>query len=228
MKLSAHQPQYLPWPGFFHKLAQSDTFVFLDSVQYKKREFQNRNKILSAKGPLWLTVPVITKGKYYQLIKDVEIDNSVNWKKDHFGSLRANYSRAPYFKEHEAFFSSVYSKEWLKLAELNVYIIMYILNYLELPVKVLFESALAPEGLKTARLIELCKKTHASVYLSGQGAKDYLEEAGFKEAGLVLEYQQFEHPVYEQVFPGFVPRLSILDLLFNKGKESIKLIKGRG
>ncbi len=225
MKLSAHQPQYLPWLGYFHKLAQSDIFVFLDNVQYKKREFQNRNKILTSSGPLWLTVPVRTRGKFEQLIKDVEIDNSVDWRKAHFESIRNNYGRAPFFKEHEPFFTSVYKKEWLKLAELNIYIVIYILSYLEIPVKVVFESALAAEGVKTARLVSICKKNKASIYLSGAGAKDYLEEEQFKEAGINLEYQVFKHPVYPQLLPGFVPDLSVIDLLFNRGKESIKIIR---
>jgi len=222
--LSVHQPQYLPWLGFFNKLAKSDYFIFLDNVQYKKREFQNRNMILTARGPLRLTVPVKTKGKYTQLVKDVEVDNSENWRKDHFESLRSNYCKAPFFKEHEVFFNSVYSKEWLKLSELNIYITMYVISYLQLPVKVLFESALAVEGLKTDRIINLCRKTGATVYLSGQGAKDYLEETKFKENKIRLEYQDFKHPVYEQLHPGFVPCLSIVDLLFNKGKESAKII----
>jgi hypothetical protein len=226
MKLAVHQPQYLPWSGYFHKLAQCGTFVFLDNVQYKKREFQNRNKILTSTGPLWLTVPVKTKGKYTQLLNEVEIDNSENWRKDHFESLRSNYAKAPFFKEHEAFFASVYAKEWVRLVDLNVFIILYIISYLEIPVKVLFASALATEGVKTGRLISLCKKTDASVYLSGRGAKVYLEETKFQEAGIVLEYQNYEPSVYPQLVPGFVPYLSVIDLLFNKGKDSIFIIKG--
>lgn len=227
MIVSVHQPQYLPWLGYFHKIAQSEAFVFLDNVQYKKREFQNRNKILTGTGPLWLTVPVKTKGKFDQLIKDVEVDNSENWRKDHFESIRTNYHKAPFFKEHEQFLASVYSKEWHKLMDLNVYIIMYILEYLEIPAKIVFETSLSAEGVKTGRIVSICKKINATVYLSGQGAKDYLEEEEFKTAGIGLEYQAFEHPSYTQLLPGFVSHLSIIDLLFNKGKESVKIIKGQ-
>ncbi|OGF45868.1 MAG: hypothetical protein A2231_07075 [Candidatus Firestonebacteria bacterium RIFOXYA2_FULL_40_8] len=226
MKLSVHQPQYIPWLGYFDKIAKSDAFVFLDNVQYKKREFQNRNKIRTKEGFLWLTVPVMTKGKYDQLIRGVEIDNTENWRKDHFEALRHNYSKAPYYGEHEEFLKNVYSKEWTKLAELNEHIIRYILNYLEIAVPLYTESKLDIEGFKTERLVNICKKLKADVYLSGQGAKDYIEEEKFTAAGIKLEYQEFLHPEYSQVYPGFESRLSILDLLFNKGKESVKIFKG--
>ncbi len=226
MKLSVHQPQYLPWIGYLNKISESDMFIFLDNVQYKKREFQNRNKILTKTGPLWLTVPVKTKGKFDQLIREVEIENADNnWRRDHFESIRSNYCKAPFFKEHEEFLSTLYAKDWPLLSDLSVYITMYIISYLELPVKIEFESKLGVPGMRTERIINLCKKTNASIYLSGQGAKDYLDEARFKDEGIGLEYQQFAHPVYQQLLPGFVSHLTVFDLLMNKGKESISIIK---
>ncbi|OGF51209.1 MAG: hypothetical protein A2044_06805 [Candidatus Firestonebacteria bacterium GWA2_43_8] len=225
MKLSVHQPQYIPWLGYIDKLAKSEAFVFLDNVQYKKREFQNRNKIRTKEGFLWLTVPVVTKGKYDQLIREVEIDNSENWRKNHFEALRHNYGKAPFYPEHEKFLKDIYSKEWKKLSELNMYIVKYILDYLGIQIPLYLESELAIEGVKTDRLVNICKKLKADIYLSGQGAKDYIEEGKFAAAGIKLEYQEFEHPVYTQVFNGFESHLSVLDLLFNKGRESAKIFK---
>ncbi|MFH1073956.1 MAG: WbqC family protein [Candidatus Firestonebacteria bacterium] len=227
MKLSAHQPQYIPWMGYFDKLAKSDIFVFLDNVQYKKREFQNRNKIRTKESFLWLTVPVLTKGKYEQLIRDVEIDNTENWRKNHFEAIRHNYGKAPFYSEHEEFIRNVYSKSWEKLAELNIYIIKYIMDYLELKVLLYRESELSIEGFKTERLVNICKKLKADIYLSGLGARDYIEEEKFSAASIKLEYQGFQHPVYPQVYGGFETNLSILDLLFNKGKESARMFKKR-
>ena len=226
MKLSVHQPQYIPWLGYFDKLAKSDAFVFLDNVQYKKREFQNRNKIRTKEGFLWLTVPVLTKGKYEQLMREVEIDNTENWRKDHFEALRHNYSKAPFYAEHEGFLKTLYARDWERLAELNICIIKYMLNYLGIDIPLYLESELSTSGFKTDRIVSICRKLKADIYLSGQGARDYLEEEKFTASGIELIYQEFKQPVYSQVYEGFEANLSILDLLFNMGKESANMFAG--
>lgn len=223
MIVSVHQPQYLPWIGYFHKIAHSDVFVFLDNVQYKKREFQNRNKIRAKEGSLWLTVPVITKEKYTQKINDVLIDKTSHWQKKHWQSIEMCYSKAKYFKEHYDFFKDTYEKDWDKLIDINMHVIKYILNCLEINIPVYLETDLNIEGEKTTRIINICKKLNASTYLSGVGAKDYLIEEEFVKAGIKLIYQEFKHPEYTQVYPGFESHLSFIDLLFNCGKESGKI-----
>ncbi|MBI4437191.1 MAG: WbqC family protein [Candidatus Omnitrophica bacterium] len=231
MTFSAHQPQYLPWIGYFDKIAKSDQFVFLDHVQYKKREFQNRNKIRTPRGALWLTVPVITKGRYMQLLKEVQIDNSVDWPKDHWASLKTNYTKAPFFKTYAPFFQETYGRKWESLSELNIHLIRFLLKCFGIATPLLMESHIGTETLSTDRLIELAKKLNATTYLSGSGGKEYLEEGKFEKANIRLMYQTFHHPTYPQLFmkspTDFLPHLSAADLLFNKGGEAKEFFIGR-
>jgi hypothetical protein len=229
MVISVHQPQYIPWLGYFHKILKSDCFVFLDDVQYKTREFQNRNKIRTKDGWIWLTVPVVSKGKGRQKISDVRIDNSFHWRKEHLESLKTFYGRSDYFNDNIDFFDTLYSKEWEKLSELNVAIIEYVLIKLDIKTPVYFESALDIKGTKTDRIIEICAKLKADTYLSGAGGREYLEEDKFRESRIKLEYQNFNHPVYSQQFMkdkcDFLPFMSVLDLLFNEGTKSKEILE---
>ncbi|RJO64259.1 MAG: hypothetical protein C4540_05100 [Candidatus Omnitrophota bacterium] len=228
MILSVHQPHYLPWLGYFHKIASSDCFVFLDCVQYKPREFQNRNKIRTEKGGIWLTVPVQMKHKGRQVIREVLIDNEFPWMRQHARSLQTWYARAPYFNEYFPFFEDLYQKAWEKLTDLNVYIIRHVLTQLSIETPVYFESACDIQGTKTDRIIELCKKMNADTYLSGTGGKEYLEQDKFIKAGITLEYQEFVHPQYRQQFlsrnDDFIPCMAIIDLLFNEGHKSKEIL----
>lgn len=228
MILSVHQPQYLPWLGYFDKIARSDAFVFLDKVQYKHREFQNRNKICTAAGWIWLTVPVITKRSHEQLIDDVLIDNSFRWQEKHWRSIVSNYNNAEFFKDYYGFFEDMYvNKKWEKLCDLNIYQINYFCSCLDIKTKVYFESQLGTSSKSTERIIELCKKTKADIYFSGSGGKGYLDEKRFSDEGIELNYQRFNHPQYKQCFfqsGGFNPYMSVIDLLFNKGANSRKIL----
>jgi len=227
MILSVHQPQYIPWLGYFDKIDKSDCFVFLDTVQYKKREFQNRNKIRTKEGELWLTVPVITKGQRQQSISEVRIDNSFDWRKEHGGSLKNWYGRAACFV---SFFEDIYSRQWERLIDLNFALIEFLLEQFNIDTPVRLESEVGTEAQSTDRIIELCQKLDADTYLSGQGGKNYLEEGKFAEAGIRLAYQHFSHPAYRQLFreneDSFSPNLSAIDLLFNEGKNSLSILKG--
>jgi len=142
MIVSIHQPEYLPWLGFFHKVHQSDIFVLLDNVQYEKNYFQNRNKIRTQSGRTWLTVPVLTKGKSNQQINEVKIDNKSNWSKKHWRSIDLNYKNAPYFDNYREFFFDLYKKEWIKLVDLNETIITYLIKELEIDLKLIKSSEL--------------------------------------------------------------------------------------
>lgn len=230
MILSVHQPQYLPWIGYFHKILKSDIFVFLDCVQYKAREFQNRNRIRTDKGWIWLTVPVITKGKREQKISEVLIDNTYPWQRKHNQSLKVYYGKAEFFEKYYPFFLETYKRNWQRLIDLNVHIIMYLLKELSITTPIYFESEIGTNHTGTERIIQICKKLKADTYLSGTGGKDYLNEARFKEERINLIYQDFKHPIYPQQFmknsQDFIPNLSIIDLLFNVGPESKNLISG--
>ncbi|MBU2540561.1 MAG: WbqC family protein [Candidatus Omnitrophica bacterium] len=227
MIISVHQPQYLPWLGFFDKIDRSDCFVFLDNVQYKKREFQNRNKIRTKDSWIWLTVPVITKGLYTQKINEVEIDNDLDWSNDHLKSIKFNYSRAQFFKVYFEFFQKLYSKKWQRLADLNVFIIKEMLLSLGIRKDIYFESELGIISEKSCRIIDICKRLNADTYFSGEGGRDYLDEKQFEKNSIKLVYQDFAHPEYGQCYGSFVSNMSIIDLLFNQGKNSLEILRGK-
>ena len=219
MIYSVHQPQYLPWLGFFDKINKSDRFVFLDNVQYKHREFQNRNKIRTKDGWMWLTAPVLcSRG---DKIRDIRMDNSRDWRSAHLRSLNSWYAKSDFFKEYFPVFEKLYKKEWNNLFDVNVAITTSMLEIMGIEKKTYFESELATGGEKTTRIINIGKKLGANVYLSGTGGKDYLVEEEFAKAGIKLEYQEFKHPVYKQQYcdseKDFIPFMSAIDMLFNEG-----------
>jgi len=224
MIISVHQPQYIPWLGYFDKIAQSDKFVFLDNVQYKEREFQNRNKIRTKDGSTWLTVPVISKGEGRQKISEVKIDNGIAWQRKHLASLRTSYARAAYFKDYYSYFEEVLGRQWVYLKDLNIEIINFILKKLSIDTSIAFESDLDVVTMSTQRIIDICQKLKADAYLSGSGGKDYLEEELFLKADLKLIYQKFDHPRYQQCYEPFEPYMSIIDLLFNYGEGAKEIL----
>lgn len=229
MILSVHQPQYIPWLGYFDKIAKSDCFVFLDQVQYKPREFQNRNKIHTKNGWIWLSVPVLSKGLGRQRICDVSIDNEFSWQKKHLKSLRVSYAKSKFFSDYLAFFEEVYTRKWERLVDLNVHIINYILKQLTISKPIYFESQLNIANNSTDRIIEICKKLKADTYLSGIGGKEYLQGDKFIKTGIKLIYHDFIHPKYHQQFISddndFMPYMSMLDLLFNEGPRNREILK---
>lgn len=224
MTVSVHQAQYLPWLGYFDKIARSDCFVFLDCVQYKEREFQNRNKIRRKGGWMWLSVPVLARGR--QAINEVAIDNGANWQRQHAGSISTWYGGAAHFGGHFPFFQETYSRQWERLQELNIHIIRYLLEAFDIGTPLVFESGLRTTGTSTLRIIEICKKLHADTYLSGVGGKAYLDERLFEENGIRLRYQEFVHPQYRQRYEPFMPYMSAIDLLFNYGEKSRDILRG--
>ncbi|MFW6129792.1 MAG: WbqC family protein [Atribacterota bacterium] len=215
-----HQPQYMPWLGYIDKIKKCDKFVFLDDVQYKKREYQNRNKIRTPQGSMWLTIPVLVKGKYRQDIKQVKINNSTNWRKDHIKAIKHNYSSAKYFDKYFPQIEKIFSKEYKYLIDINMETIKFMIKAFDIDTEYVFSSELNIKSQRTQRLIDICKKLGADEYLSGQGAKDYMDQELFNKNGIKLRYQEFKHPEYTQNFDGFIPNLSAIDYLFNKKVDS--------
>lgn len=226
MLVTIHQPQYLPYLGYFHKMAQADVFVLLDNVQYKKNEWQNRNKIRTSQGWQWLTVPV--SFKFGDNIDKVRINKSAPWNQEHYKGLALNYQRAPYFKEHEPFLKEVYSRSWESLAELNIYFIKYLARSLEITTRLVRASELSAGGKSTERLINICRELGADTYLSGVGGKEYLDLGKFEHAKIKVKFQNFVHPNYKQVYNGFEAHMSALDLILNQGEKSSAILKGGG
>ena len=223
MIVAVHQPQYLPWLGYFDKIRRADVFCYLNDVQYKKNEWQNRNRIKTAQGWQWMTVPV--RYRFPQKINEVYINNAVEWKKKPLQAMLTNYNRAPYFKQVVAILEDAFSKEWEFVSELNVYLIESLKNMLNLETKKSFcSSDLDLREEPTDRLIDICKALGADTYLAGQGAMEYMDLERFEKNGLKVIVQEFKHPVYPQMFEEFQSHLSIVDLLCNCGPESMNVI----
>ena len=225
MVVSVHQPQYLPWLGYFDKISRSDVFVLLDNTQYKKREFQNRNKIKTPKGALWLTVPVQTKGTRHQKIREIAISNDANWQRKHWQSIEWNYRKAPFFLQYKDEIQALYGSVYDKLNILNQSCVRLLMRLLNISTPIVLESDLDVRLTRTDRIIDICQKVGGTSYLSGTGGKAYLDENLLLKSGIELKYQDYIHPVYSQLFDEFVPYLSVIDLLFNCGKESLKILR---
>lgn len=223
MKIAIHQPQYLPWLGYFDKMDRADVFVLLDDVQYKKNEWQNRNKIRNARSSQWLTVPVLYK--FGQKINEVRISDKEPWRKKHCKSIEANYSRAQYFGRYASFFRESYDKKWELLGDVNMHFIEFIKETLGIETVLVKSSSLGVKGSSTKRLVNICKELKADTYISGAGGKGYLDAELFKNSGIALEFQEYVHPAYEQVFDGFQPYMAAIDLLFCHGKKSLHVIR---
>lgn len=225
MIVSIHQPNFLPWLGYFYKIAKSDIFVLLDNVQYTKNSFINRNMIKTPQGPKWLTVPVKTKGRFGQLIKDVEINNTVDWRKNHLHTLETNYRKARFFEMIIQDLKTIYYIDNCdNLCEFNIRLLKWILSLLKLDKRIVRASELDVEGKSTKLLIDIVKAVGGNVYLSGFGGAKYQDEELFKQSGIELQYYEFKHPVYSQLWSDFIPNLSIIDLLFNYGPTSLDII----
>lgn len=219
MIAAIHQPCYIPWLGYFHKIAGCDLFVFLDSVQYAKNSLTNRNRVKTASGWCWLTVPVQRKSLTDTKICEVEVSNATDWGERHWRTLKQNYAKAEHFDEYRSFFQEALSTRWVHLAELNKYMIRGVCSLLGLEARFVDSSSLDAQGEKTELLVNICREVGADTYLSGRGAKGYMVEERFREAGIALKYQDFVHPEYRQLYGPFIPSLSIVDMLFNEGNS---------
>lgn len=217
------QPMYLPWIGYFGLIDLADTFVFYDDVQFVERSWQRRNKIKMPNNWSWLSVPIIKR--FGQKINEVRINNTLDWRSNHWKSIKHAYNRAKFFDDYADQFEEVYRKEWQYLADLNIYLIKMISSIMDLNSKFILSSQLDAKGSKTDRLINILKNIDADEYISGLAAKAYIDSSRFKEVGINLYWYEFKHPLYQQLYGEFVPYLSIIDLLFNTGNDAIKYIR---
>lgn len=219
MIVAIQQPEHLPWLGFFDKMQQCDLFILLDNVQFKKRYFENRNKILTPNGPQWVTVPVISKGRYTQPINEVEIDNSVNWQRKYLGSIQAAYSKATHFPDFYPKLEAIIMEGYGLLADLNMGLIEMFRDAVGIKTPMQQASEILPETkAKGSELIlDLCKKAGATDYISGPDGASYLDTAGFAAENITLSYHDFNHPSYPQLQTGFTSHMSAVDALFAMG-----------
>lgn len=226
MKVTIHQPEHMPWLGFFHKINLADAYVILDNVQYRKNYFQNRNKIRTANGYCWLTVPV--KNEFGKYIKDVLIDNNNRrWKKKYWDSIHFSYKNTPFFNKYSELIKSILEQEWSHISELNIAFITKFLEFLGLNHRIIKASELKIEAKGSDLLLRICKKLGAEVYISGISGREYLDIESFKEADIKVIFQEFRHPIYKQLYQPFIPCMAIIDLLFNHGDKSLEIINGK-
>lgn len=218
MIVSIHQPAYLPWMGYFDKIARSDLFIYLDTVQFQKSSFQNRNLVRTSNGSSWLTVPVKTKGRLYDVpIKDLQINNQVPWRKKHLKTLQQNYSKAKMFEEVIAELEPIYLQEWTELSSLCLAMLEIFNRRLGITTTVVKASDMKKiESKKSDLVLDLCKESGANIYLSGSQGRDYLQMDDFQHNNIDVIFQDYEHPEYTQNYKGFEPYMGIVDLLMNE------------
>ena len=223
MVLAAHQPNYLPWLGFFHKMARCDVFVLLDDVQYARRSYTARCLVKQVDGAKhWLSVPVLKTGRYDQKISEVEILNDAPWQRDHRRTLESCYSRSPHFTAYQELLELAYGQRWDNLSEMNTALIEKLAAHLGITPRVVRSSELGIGAHSTELLIALCTKLGADTYRSGPSGKKYLDEEKFAQAGIKLDVFQYCPRPYTQRWGDFVPGLSIIDMLFNCGPDAVR------
>jgi hypothetical protein len=219
------QPGYLPWLGFFEQMHRSDIFVIYDDVQYDKHGWRNRNKIKAPHGAQWLTVPVLINFNQHVLINGVKIHNDVHWRKKHLFSIKQNYLKAPHYCRYSSIFEEAYEREWEYLIDLDLYFIIKLAEVMGIDTgKIIRSSTLDVIGDRIERLIKICKKFNADTFYEGASGKNYIDENAFLREGIKVVFQDYHHPIYNQLYGDFVPYLSVIDLLFNYGDKSLSVL----
>jgi hypothetical protein len=222
MIVFVHQPEYIPWLGFFDKLAKCDTFVIYDDAQFQHGGFHNRNRIRTVNGWCWLTVPIVHG--YPQTIKDVRISGA-NWQRKQKALITHSYERTPYFKDYFPIIERVIDAENEWLLDLDLKLIEELAGVLGIKVNMVRSSQFPYLGEeKNEKLVSMCKFLGADTYLAGSGGKAYVDESLFAAANIKVKWHRYVHPTYPQSYLGFEPNLSIIDLLFNSGPEAKKIM----
>jgi len=225
MKILITQSNYIPWKGYFDAINSADICVLYDEMQYTKRDWRNRNKIKNPNGTQWLTIPVDVKGKYYQKINEAQVNNT-NWGSEHWKAIAYNYKKTPFFEEISTWLRPLYQTDLKYLSEINYLFIQAICDYLDIKTSIRWSSEFNLRGDKTEKLLNICLDLKASCYYSGPAAKNYLDTTLFQHHNIEIEWLDYAHyPEYPQLFLPFEHGVSIIDLLFNKGKDSIEYMK---
>ena len=225
MVVSIHQPNYIPWLGFFNKILLSDTYVVFDDVQFPRgKDYANRNQIKTNNGKMWLTVPVIGKSDLKPW-NQIEI-NKNGWVNKHLSNIESFYKKTPYFNEYYPEIKNIYLKDHNLLIDLTLDLIKHFLKILDKEVKIVLSSDIKTDLKGLDKILYILKNLNATKYISGDGdgSKRYIDEKLFSNQGIELVWQNYKHPIYKQQFNEFIPYMSILDLLFNEGPNSKNII----
>ncbi len=227
MLLTAHQPNYLPYPGFFQKVASADEFLIVDTTQFVKRGpfgWIHRNKIGTPNGPIWLTLPVLTKGRFDQRICEVELDPRRDWAKKHWKSLEWNYSQSPHWEQFSPGLKKIYQRSWSHLSPLTTEIIRWFFNVLEIDLPFHLASDLKADGVATDYILAFCRELGATEFLSGIHGRDYLEVDRFTSENIKLHFQEYSPPIYSVPGRSVLENLSMLDAILWGGEEVIEWV----
>jgi len=224
-KIAILQSNYIPWKGVFDMINMVDEFVFFEDVDFTKRDWRSRNKIPTPNGEIWLTVPV-NKSERGTKIKDISISQDTDWQRKHYLTISGNYKKAPYYKDYEWLLEDFYlNHRWTKLSEMNIYMTKKVSEILGITTSFVNSADIPSKGAKDDKLIEIVKYLHGTHYLSGPAAKDYITSEKFENAGLGLSYIKYDsYPEYKQLYGDFDHYVTVLDVLFNCGKEAPRYI----
>ena len=230
-KVAILQSNYIPWKGYFDIIDSVDEFIFYDEMQYTKNDWRNRNKIKTQSGLIWLTIPCETKGSIsnFQKINETKITDK-RWAKKHWNSIQLNYAKAPYFKEYKGYFENLYksceNEEFI--CNVNYKFILGINELLGINTKITYDKDYGLIEGKTERLVDLVKKAGGTEYLSGPAAKDYIVKECFDKENIKLSWMDYSgYREYPQLFPPFEHGVTVLDLIFNTGKDAINYIRNK-
>ncbi len=218
------QSNYIPWKGYFSSMKKATHIVLYDSAQYTKRDWRNRNKIITPNGPSWLSIPIDVKGKFHQKINEAKVKDS-KWPLDHWNKITENYRKAPCFKEYSIYFEQLYLKELKEyeyLSDINRVLLQKCVDLLDIKIEIVDSREFTIKGGKTEKLINLCSDLNANEYFTGPAAKDYMDEGLFLENNIKLTYYDLKNfPEYTQLWDGFDHHVSILDMFFNLGNDTV-------
>lgn len=222
MRVAILQPGYLPWIGYFDQMNQVDLFVHATDLQYTRQDWRSRNRIKTRTGWQWLTVPVHSKGNFFAPIHTIRVNNTTPWARKHLNLIREHYRTAPFFDQYFPLFQEALSHTWEYLLDLDLYFIDLFKNLLQITTHCIdIRDLPLPQPLdRVERIIQTCLHLQATFYLSGDAARNYLDEAFFSPHKITLQFHDMPHPVYPQLHGPFISHLSAIDLLFNCGPES--------
>lgn len=218
------QPGYLPWLGFFEQWYRCDLFVLYDDVQFEKGSWRNRNRIKTASGIQWLTVPVLLKGRGLPSIRDVMINDAVGWRKKHINTLLQNYSGVSCFDHYRDVLFSILNRPWKYLIDLNLELLHWLGDQLGITTPVTLSSDLGISGHRVQRLIDIIQSLGGTRLYEGSSGRNYINSSNFEKAGIEVHFQDYIHPRYPQRYGEFISHLSIVDLLFNCGTDSLSIL----
>ena len=225
-KVAIVQSNYIPWKGYFDLINWADEFILFDDMQFTRRDWRNRNRIKTPKGLIWLTIPVESKGMFFQKIKDTVISDP-KWNRRHWKSIVQNYSKAKYFGDYKDLFQDLYLGSCEKfLSQINFRFLETLCMALDIRTKLSWSMDYHLAEGKTERLVDLCKQVGARQYISGPTARGYINEDLFRAEGIAVCYMDYKgYPEYDQLFPPFEHRVSVIDLMFNAGPEACRYLK---